>query len=135
MNSTSRILCSKCQQFYGSQATQGFCSVCFKTECKPIDQIQKKEDLLIQTEDKKEENIIESRVDDLKGSAKPVQLNKDICWKCSKRVGYLGFSCKCGYIFCGVHRHFTEHNCDYDYKTVERERLMKDNPLVSSKKI
>ena len=136
MNSTTKILCLKCKQFYGSESTQGFCSICFKSICNPPENLQKKEDILIPTEEKKEgETVKDNRVEDKKSSIKPVQFDKDNCWKCHKRVGYLGFSCKCGYIFCGLHRHFTEHSCDYDYKSVEREKLMKDNPLIASKKI
>lgn len=131
MNAPMKILCSKCKQFYGTEATQGFCSVCFKTE-------GKKTEISSQVNpspsDEKTEEV-KSDVVKAETVCKPVQDKKDHCWKCQKKVGYLGFSCKCGYVFCGVHRHFSEHNCDFDYKTMERERLIKENPLVSTKKV
>jgi len=71
----------------------------------------------------------------VKISLKPKQEKQDQCWKCEKKVGYLGFNCRCGYTFCNIHRHFAEHNCEYDYKSFEREKLRRENPLVVNKKI
>ena len=125
MNSTEKILCSKCKLYFGTIETKGFCSVCYKLEVKTVlpevDVTNKFEEN--KEEIKKDEKII------------PIQVNKDQCWKCQKKVGYLGFACKCKFIFCGIHRHFSEHNCDYDYKTNERERLRMENPLITSKKV
>jgi hypothetical protein len=132
MNSTGKILCSKCKEFYGTEAFQGFCSVCFKIEGKKTEQIEKKENIIQENTEEKKEEIV---VAETKVESKLIQDKKDQCWKCQKKVGYLGFACKCGYVFCGVHRHFNEHNCDFDYKTVERERLKKDNPLIAAKKV
>ena len=127
MNSTIKILCSKCKQFYGTQETKGFCSVCYKTEVKSENVEVKKEEQIIIQEIKEDLNIEQKEM--------PKQINIDQCWKCQKKVGYLGFTCKCSYIFCGVHRHFTEHNCNYDYKTIEREKLKKENPIIAKKKV
>ena len=142
MNSTAQILCLKCKSYFGSEITKGLCSVCFKINGKVDEEIkieEKKEEIKIdekkeeiktvQIEEKKEEKL------EIVQSTKPIQTNKSNCWKCQKKVGYLGFTCRCTYIFCGVHRHFMEHNCDFDYKTVERERLKKENPLVVAKKV
>ena len=124
MNSKVKILCSKCKLFYGNDETEQFCSICYKT-VKSDDDMFKKDVLM---EEKKEEISFVIGVI-------PQQVNKDQCWKCQKKVGYLGFACKCSYIFCGFHRHFTEHNCNYDYKTFERERLRKETPLIVTKKV
>jgi len=90
---------------------------------------KKEENRPVEMEDKKEE--IQQVIQD----TKPIQTQKDQCWKCKKKVGYLGFTCRCKYVFCGTHRHFSEHNCDFDYKSMERERLSKENPLVAAKKV
>jgi hypothetical protein len=133
MNSTAQTLCLQCKKFFGSEITKGFCSVCFKLEGGKLDiqlNTEKKEESRpTQMEEKKEERPVDSQ------NTKPVQTAKDQCWKCQKRVGYLGFTCRCKYVFCGAHRHFTEHNCDFDYKGMERERLAKENPLVAAKKV
>ena len=132
MNSIAQTPCLKCKRFFGSEITKGFCSMCFKFEGKADEdmKVEKKEEIKpIQIEEKKEEKA------EIAQSTKPVQTNKNNCWKCQKKVGYLGFNCRCTYVFCGVHRHFNEHNCDFDYKTLEREKLRKENPLIASKKV
>lgn len=49
------------------------------------------------------------------------------CQTCKKKIGLLDMTlkCKCGGAFCTTHRHFTKHNCDYDYKNGEKIKLIK----------
>jgi hypothetical protein len=56
-------------------------------------------------------------------SDKPVQKSKFHCFSCETKVGYLGFLCKCEYIFCGKHRHFSEHSCTFDFRAYDRQKL------------
>eukprot|EP00918_Siedleckia_nematoides_P080009 GHVU01175370.1.p1 GENE.GHVU01175370.1~~GHVU01175370.1.p1 ORF type:complete len:200 (-),score=16.49 GHVU01175370.1:1360-1959(-) len=74
-----------------------------------------------------------SEVEDL--PIKKQQDNKSRCWKCTKKVGLLGFSCRCGYVFCGDHRHGDQHDCDFDYKQHGRDILSKANQKVVADKI
>ncbi|KAJ6882924.1 hypothetical protein NC651_029256 [Populus alba x Populus x berolinensis] len=60
---------------------------------------------------------------------------KNRCECCNKKVGLLGFKCRCEKIFCGVHRHAKEHSCSFDFKTLDRHVLAKQNPLVVSDKL
>jgi hypothetical protein len=73
---------------------------------------------IIPTDEMKVEEQMETKI-------RPVQSNTHSCWICNKKVGYLGFKCKCEYVFCGAHRHFSDHNCDFDYKSYDREKLVK----------
>jgi len=57
------------------------------------------------------------------------------CQVCKKRVGLTGFPCRCGGLYCGEHRYDTAHDCQFDYKTIEREELRKNNPAVLASKI
>jgi hypothetical protein len=57
------------------------------------------------------------------------------CHSCNKRVGLTGFTCRCGGMYCGEHRYTDGHGCSFDYKTMEREELRKNNPVVVSDKI
>jgi hypothetical protein len=57
------------------------------------------------------------------------------CQMCKKRVGLTGFACRCGGLFCGEHRYSTVHSCTFDYKSMEREELRKNNPVIVSEKI
>lgn len=57
------------------------------------------------------------------------------CNKCRKKVGLTGFKCKCGLLFCGQHRYAEAHDCGFDYKTSQREKLAAANPLVQAAKV
>jgi hypothetical protein len=66
---------------------------------------------------------------------KPVQKNRNRCFCCNKKVGLLGFDCRCGYVFCSGHRHAADHDCTFDFAALDRKKLSKDNPLVAASKI
>ncbi|KAL4310935.1 hypothetical protein GQ457_01G050200 [Hibiscus cannabinus] len=57
------------------------------------------------------------------------------CSGCKKRVGLTGFRCRCGELFCADHRYSDRHDCSYDYKTVGREAIARENPVVKAAKI
>lgn len=49
--------------------------------------------------------------------------SKKCCKKCCKKVGLTGFTCRCGGLFCGMHRYAEEHSCNYDYKKEGKQEL------------
>ena len=57
------------------------------------------------------------------------------CLKCNKRLGTLNFKCRCGDHFCEKHRYSNTHECNFDWKSFERERLEKLNPQVIADKL
>lgn len=57
------------------------------------------------------------------------------CTTCRKRVGLTGFNCKCGNLFCSVHRYSDKHNCDFDYHTAAQDAIAKNNPVVKAEKL
>lgn len=67
------------------------------------------------------------------GQTVPKKTNR--CHVCKKRVGLTGFVCRCGGLYCGEHRYDTAHGCSFDYKTMEREEIRKNNPVIVSEKI
>lgn len=64
-----------------------------------------------------------------------VQKNTSRCWSCRKKVGLTGFKCRCGYVFCGTHRHAEAHECDFDFRSAGRGQLEKANPKVVADKL
>lgn len=54
---------------------------------------------------------------------------------CRKRIGLMGFRCKCGDVFCSEHRYSDRHECSYDYKAAGREAIAKDNPVIRAAKL
>lgn len=57
------------------------------------------------------------------------------CEKCNKKVGFTGFECRCGGMFCGIHRYSDMHECTFDYKTLGAEEIKKNNPVIAKEKI
>ena len=43
--------------------------------------------------------------------------NRNRCFGCRKKVGLLGFECRCGDVFCSVCRMPESHECTADWKT------------------
>lgn len=73
--------------------------------------------------------------DSSEGSERKAQKNKSRCFLCKKKVGLLGFPCRCEYVFCGEHRFEDQHECDFDFKIEGLKQLKKDNPAVIAKKL
>lgn len=78
----------------------------------------------------------ESRLDREKAEASAAarrEVNR--CSGCRRKVGLTGFRCRCGELFCSEHRYSDRHDCSYDYKTVGREAIARENPVVKAAKI
>ena len=45
-----------------------------------------------------------------------------------------GFECRCGQVFCGLHRYADAHACSFDYATHGRAILAKANTRVAGDK-
>ena len=57
------------------------------------------------------------------------------CSSCRKRVGLTGFNCRCGNLFCAVHRYSDKHACPFDYRTAARDAIAKSNPVIKPEKL
>jgi len=66
---------------------------------------------------------------------KKIQRNINRCMTCNKKIGLLGFQCKCELYFCSEHRYSDRHDCTFDYKSHGKELIAKTNPIIISKKI
>ncbi|XP_061102399.1 AN1-type zinc finger protein 6 [Conger conger] len=60
---------------------------------------------------------------------------KNRCFMCRKKVGLTGFDCRCGSVFCGIHRYSDVHSCSFDYRADAAEKIRKENPVVVGEKI
>uniref|UniRef100_A0A7S3UGG3 AN1-type domain-containing protein n=2 Tax=Picocystis salinarum TaxID=88271 RepID=A0A7S3UGG3_9CHLO len=64
-----------------------------------------------------------------------IQVHKNRCFSCNKKVGLTGFKCRCGFIFCSAHRYSDKHDCTFDYKSAGRDAIAKANPTVVASKV
>jgi len=144
-------LCSECLEFFGTKHTDFLCSGCFKSKCKTETQIKPIVPIKDNSDSKTEANTPsvshkvsideESLAAEIKPvevveeKPKPVEKETNKCNKCSKKVGILGFKCKCDSTFCKGHRLPEDHDCDYDFKQAGAAQLAKANPVVMASKI
>ncbi|XVF19554.1 hypothetical protein REPUB_Repub11eG0121500 [Reevesia pubescens] len=57
------------------------------------------------------------------------------CSTCKKRVGLTGFTCRCGNLFCAVHRYSDQHDCSFNYRCAARDAIAKANPILMASKL
>lgn len=145
--------------FFGTAATMYMCSKCHK------DMILKQEQAQLaassigsivngSSSSKGKEPVVTGPVDLQIGSVEPktvltepstdsISKSSEVkakegpnrCGTCRKRVGLTGFKCKCGHLFCSLHRYSDKHECTFDYRTAGQDAIAKANPVVKAEKL
>jgi hypothetical protein len=54
--------------------------------------------------------------EDKEGAGADGRKKRNRCVSCKKKLGLTGFTCRCGGLFCSIHRYSDKHQCDFDYK-------------------
>lgn len=72
---------------------------------------------------------------DDKDSDKDARKKKNRCATCRKKVGLTGFECRCGGLFCAVHRYSDKHDCSFNYREMGAQEIRRNNPVVVGEKI
>lgn len=131
-------LCKNGCGFFGASATMDLCSKCYRD-------LRGKEEQAVSDEKSStaklddDFRVFKAHVASLlspstgfesMGKAAPKR-----CSSCNKKVGLLGFPCRCGPIFCGAHRYPEEHECKFDFKAVGKDTIARDNPVVKADKV
>jgi len=77
----------------------------------------------------------QAQADGEKEGEKDGKKKKNRCLSCKKKVGLTGFTCRCGGLFCSIHRYSDKHECSFDYKALGAEEISKSNPVVVAQKV
>ncbi|XP_034945088.1 AN1-type zinc finger protein 6 [Chelonus insularis] len=72
---------------------------------------------------------------DGKETDKEFKKKKNRCVICRKKVGLTGFECRCGGLFCSVHRYSDKHDCKFDYREMGAREIRRNNPVVVGEKV
>lgn len=48
---------------------------------------------------------------------------------------FVGFECRCGGLYCAIHRYSDKHECTFDYREHGAAEIRRNNPVVVGEKI
>ncbi|KAK1419089.1 hypothetical protein QVD17_28246 [Tagetes erecta] len=136
-------LCANACGFFGTAATNGYCSKCFQIKHQQSASAKLALNKLVNNNNN---NVVTVTSSSSSGSEpvllstadQSVELKEKVtnrCLICNKKVGVIGFKCRCGDTFCGSHRYPEKHDCEFDFRKTGRDAIAKANPVVRADKV
>ncbi|KAI5081443.1 hypothetical protein GOP47_0004626 [Adiantum capillus-veneris] len=151
------MLCSNNCGFFGSSTTLNLCSQCYRdvllkqakvaevaaamsaVHAHPLLENEPHQQAEISVETASSKGAISeagaTSSEGAKSLAEQPSQKPNRCLTCNKRVGLTGFKCRCGGLFCSLHRYNDKHDCTFDYKAAAQNSIRKANPVVRADKL
>merc|ERR1711951_104291 len=82
-----------------------------------------------------EPDVTEPAAEEPEEVKEPKKVKKNRCASCKKKVGLTGFACRCGGMYCGIHRYSDKHNCNVDYGALGKSEIAAANPVIVAEKV
>ncbi|CAH2077988.1 unnamed protein product [Thlaspi arvense] len=127
VSETEAVPCAGGCGLFGTRKNNNLCSLCYKESVR-------KQLAALRLEPETKPSTVCPPTSSPVAAEEPVVI-KQRCGKCQRKVGMLGFNCKCGHMFCGSHRYPEEHSCLFDFKQSGRLDLARQLPLIRAEKL
>ncbi|KAF8696238.1 hypothetical protein HU200_037139 [Digitaria exilis] len=130
-NAQGPLPCANNCGFFGSPATRNLCSKCFRDDSLRRAEAQAAVAATALTSPSPSTAVTATEEEEGKERTKG---KSGRCSACGRKVGLMGFECRCGGVFCGAHRYSDRHDCGYNYRGAGRDAIARANPVVRADK-
>ncbi|KRY01411.1 Zinc finger A20 and AN1 domain-containing stress-associated protein 6 [Trichinella pseudospiralis] len=124
----------KCGSKASKNGTNGLCFNCYRQSLKNSNgngpECQQKQ------EDKPKNSKSQTGDDGQQDSSSPTcSTKRKRCAQCHVKLPLIPMECRCGKVFCKLHRYAAEHQCTFNYRKMAAKEIEQNNPKIEAQKL